>query len=146
VAVAATAPVACAWAWTANRRLPSFASLIGGAGERRGRLAWILGGTLMVVVLLAIQAALGLVFDPRYRDIPFAPLTAAVLPFLVLSLSAARLPGLPAMAERAAATLLALSAVYIALNETFANWQAIWFSSGLLALSLTLLRARAVPD
>ena len=36
-------------------------------------------------MLLAILTALGLVFDPRYRDFPFAPLTAAGVPFLVHS-------------------------------------------------------------
>ena len=33
-------------------------------------------------VVLAVQAALGLVFDPRYRDFPFAPLTGAAVPLL----------------------------------------------------------------
>jgi hypothetical protein len=36
------------------------------------------------LMLVSIEAALGLVFDPRYRDIAFAPLTAAALPFLVV--------------------------------------------------------------
>jgi hypothetical protein len=40
---------------------------------------------------------------------------------------------------------LALCAVYIAFNESFANWQALWCCGALLALALTLLRSRAVP-
>ena len=35
--------------------------------------------------------------------------------------------------------MLALCAVYIVLNETFANWQALWFCAGLLALAVSLL-------
>ena len=35
--------------------------------------------------------------------------------------------------------------VYIAFNEGFANWQALWFCAGLIALALTLLQARGAP-
>ena len=38
-----------------------------------------------MLTVLAMQSALALSFDPRYRDFPFAPLTAAALPFLLLS-------------------------------------------------------------
>jgi hypothetical protein len=49
-------------------------------------------------------------------------------------------------AETALAATLAAAAVYVACNEGFANWQALWFSAGLLAFALTLLRAPAAPD
>ena len=78
----------------------------------------------MVLVLLALQAALGLVFDPRYRDFPFAPLTAAVVPFLVLMFAVPRPRGARAVAETVAGAALIASAGYIAINESFANWQA----------------------
>jgi hypothetical protein len=107
---------------------------------------WALGGVFVVLVLLALQAALGLDFDPRYRDFPFAPLTAAVVPFLVLTLSAPRPSGTRATAEMVAAAALAASAVYIAINETFANWQAVWFCAGLIGLGFILQRARDAPD
>jgi glucan 1,3-beta-glucosidase len=93
---------------------------------------------------LAVQAALGLVFDPRYRDFPFAPLTAAALPLLLLVPSARWRPKAPA-AETAMAATLAASAVYVAFNEGFANWQALWFSTGLLVFAFTLLQARDAP-
>ena len=48
-------------------------------------------------------------------------------------------------AETAMAVTLAVSAVYIVCNESFANWQALWFCAGLLALALTLLQARDAP-
>jgi hypothetical protein len=43
------------------------------------------------------------------------------------------------------AATLAGAAVYIVLNEGLANWQALWFAAGLIALSLTLARARDAP-
>ncbi|MET0867458.1 MAG: beta-(1-6) glucans synthase, partial [Pseudorhodoplanes sp.] len=43
-------------------------------------------------------------------------------------------------AERVAGAALALSAVYIAVNEGFANWQSLWFCALIAALGLTLLR------
>jgi hypothetical protein len=93
--------------------------------------------------VLAVQAALGLVFEGRYRDFPFAPLTGAVAPLLFLAPWHLR-PKAPA-AETAIAVALAGSAIYIALNESFANWQALWFSAALLAFAVTLLQARDAP-
>ena len=49
------------------------------------------------------------------------------------------------MAETVAAAVLALSAGYIVFNETFANWQAVWFCAGFLGLAVILLRARDAP-
>jgi exo-beta-1,3-glucanase (GH17 family) len=143
--VAAAAPVVCAMACAAQRRLPSFAALLGGRGERPDALSAVVGAVLIALVLLALQAALGLVFDPRYRDIPFAPLCAAVVPYLVLLLSTQRSSGPRATAERFAACVLAASAVYIVCNESFANWQALWFAAGLLGLALILALARDAP-
>jgi glucan 1,3-beta-glucosidase len=144
--VAAVAPVACAVACTARRPLPAFSSLLARREGPRDALTIVLGAAFILLVLLALQAALGLVFDPRYPDIPFAPLSAAVISFLVLSFSAPRPKGLRPAAERAAAVVLALSAVYIAINETFANWQAVWFCAALLALAFILLQARGAPS
>ena len=77
-------------------------------------------------MLLAVQAALGLVFDPRYKDFPFAPLTAAAVPFLLHTLTMPRPRGARGVAEMLAALLLALSVPYIVLNESLANWQSLW--------------------
>ena len=44
------------------------------------------------------------------------------------------------------AATLAASAVYLVFNESFANWQALWFAAGLLALALTLLQVRDEPS
>ena len=105
-----------------------------------------LGGVLIALMLVAIEAALGLVFDPRYRDIPFAPLTAAALPFLILLAATRRLDGTRAAAESVAGAVLGLSAGYIVFNETFASWQSVWFCAGLLGLAAILLSARDAPS
>ena len=143
--VAATAPIVCAAACAAGRRRPAFSALRGGAVGRGDALSLALGAVFITLVLLAVQAALGLDFDPRYRDIPFAPLCSAVVPFAVLLFSTERQSGPRATAELAAASGLAVSAVYIALNEGFANWQALWFCADLLGLALILAQARDAP-
>jgi hypothetical protein len=109
-------------------------------------LSFALGGVFIVVVLLAVQAALGLVFDPRYRDFPFAPLTAAAAPFAVLLFATARPAGPRAVAETAAGATLIAAAGYIVINETFANWQSVWFCAAIAVLGLILLRARDAPS
>ncbi len=144
-AIAAAAPIVCAAACAARRSAPSFASFLGNRGRRDG-LDWALGGTLIALMLVSVEAALGLVFDPRYRDIPFAPLTGAVVPFLVLLASMPRPEGQRAVAEMAAAAVLAASAVYIVFNESFANWQAVWFCGGLIGLAVILALARDAPS
>jgi glucan 1,3-beta-glucosidase len=145
-AIAALAPIVCATACALSRPLPVFAALLGRRGELQPALGWILGLTFIAVVLFAVQAALGLVFDPRDRDIDFAPFTAAVVPFLVLFFSTPQQLGVRPIAERVAACVLGLSAVYIVLNESFANWQAVWFCAVLLCLAFILVRARDAPD
>ncbi len=106
--------------------------MLGPAAERiRDPLTLLAGAIMIATMLLAILSALGLVFDPRYRDFPFAPLTAAAVPFLTHSLVMPRPDGgqVPARfgaAERAGAAVLALSVPYIALNEGLANWQSLW--------------------
>jgi exo-beta-1,3-glucanase (GH17 family) len=144
-ALAAVAPIVCAAACARGRAAPSFAALLSRANGMRDALGFAVGGALIALTLLSIENALGLVFDPRYRDLPFAPQSAAILPFLVLTLSTARPTGMRPAAEKLAAAVLAISAGYIAINETFANWQAIWLCAGFLVLAVILLRARDEP-
>ena len=123
--------------------MPAFWRVIGPAASRaRDPLALAAGALLIATMLLALQSALGLVFDPRYRDFPFAPLTAAVVPLLAHHLTARREAGARAMAELSGAALLALSVPYIAINETFANWQSLWLCAAFAALAFILARAR----
>jgi exo-beta-1,3-glucanase (GH17 family) len=142
--VALISPVAGAAALARGTQAPSFARILGRAAQRpHDIVALTLGIVLIAIAILSVQAALGLVFDARYRDFPFAPLTGAVVPLLLMAKWRPRLEA-PA-AETAMAVTLAGSAVYIVLNEGFANWQALWFSAALLALALTLLQARDAP-
>jgi asparagine N-glycosylation enzyme membrane subunit Stt3 len=46
------------------------------------------------------------------------------------------------MQSRSCAVTLAASAVYIVLNESFENWQALWFAAMLAVLAVTLFRSR----
>jgi len=92
--------------------------------------------------VLAIQVALGLVFDPRYRDFPFAPFTCAVVPLFLHSQMMRRSAGVRGTAEMIGAGMLALSAVYIVLNETVANWQSLWLCAVFAALAIILVRVR----
>jgi exo-beta-1,3-glucanase (GH17 family) len=165
--VALAAPIVGAAAAVRGTVVPRFARVLGREADRpRQPLALTLGLLLLALTVLAMQAALGLDFDPRYRDFPFAPLTGAVFPFLAVAvlrrfhgpakaevklvaaatdrgaLSQSQRPA----AEMAAAGLLGLSALYIAFNESAANWQALWFCAGLVALALTILApARDAP-
>jgi glucan 1,3-beta-glucosidase len=104
------------------------------------------GALMMATMLLALLSALGLVFDPRYKDFPFAPLTAAVLPFLTHSLIMPRPHGRMGAAELAGAGILALSVPYIVLNESFVNWQSLWLCAGFAALAFSLARVRAAQS
>jgi glucan 1,3-beta-glucosidase len=123
--------------------VPAFSRVIGPRAERaHDPLALAAGVLLIATTLLALQSALGLVFDPRYRDFPFAPLTAAVVPLLMLHAVVKRPSGARAIAECAAATPLALSVPYIAVNEGFTNWQSLWLCAVFAALVFILARAR----
>jgi exo-beta-1,3-glucanase (GH17 family) len=123
--------------------IPRFSRLLGPAGQRsRDPLAIAVGAMLIVTMLLAVMTALGLVFDPRYKDFPFAPLTAASVPFLLHTLAMPRPQGHRGAAETLAGVLLALSVPYILLNESFANWQSLWLCAALLALAVSLAQVR----
>ncbi len=142
--VAFATPIVGAAAIATGARVPSLAVMLGRrASVPANPIAFALGALLVIVVVLAVQAALGLVFNPRYRDFPFAPLTAAAVPFVLLMTAWPTRKDVRANAETAAAAVLALAAVYIALAETFANWQSLWFCAALIALAISLLPGRA---
>jgi exo-beta-1,3-glucanase (GH17 family) len=145
-AVALLAPPLGAAMIVSGSETPAFWQMIGRLRRPdldRVRLA--AGAVLIVTTVLAIVVALGLTFDPRYRDFPYAPLAGATVPFLLASLLARRGAGLRPAAELAAAGLLALCAGYIVFNESFANWQSLLVCAELLCLAATLGRVRGAP-
>lgn len=148
VAALATA-ILSAMAMVTGRCLPTFIELIGPRqGRTDSKTLRALGLALAVVVVLATQTALGFVFDPRYRDFPFAALTIATVPALLLMLlNGPALSGRRPVAETTFAVLLALSVVYIGFNEGSANWQSLWTCGAyaLLAFTLSLARVAQTP-
>ncbi len=147
LAVAIAAPIVGAMGLMSRVAIPSFDRVLASAEDRiREPLALALGAVLIVLCVLAVQTALGLVFDPRYREFPFPSLTAATVPLLLQSVLLPRPAGAPAIAEYLVAGVLLLCAIYIVFNETVANWQALWLCAALTALAVILVRARAAPD
>jgi exo-beta-1,3-glucanase (GH17 family) len=140
---AVTAPLLATYALMSGRGLPAFLEVL---GPRKGLtplfMSNILGVTLIVTTLIAAQTALGLIFDARWRDFPFAALTMAVVPFWTLAFLNGSKSGERPLAEAVFAGLFALAAIYIVFNEGFQNWQAMWTGAVYLLLGSALWRAR----
>ena len=145
-ALSIAVPVVSAAAMARQVAPPPFAKVVGRKIDRAtDPLALLLGILLLGLTVLTVQSALSLAFDPRYRDFPFAPLTAAALPFLLLSFLVPPATGRRVLAETVAGAVLALCGLFIVWNETLANWQALWFAAAVLAVTLSLIRARGAP-
>jgi glucan 1,3-beta-glucosidase len=148
VVVALAAPVAAAMTLAANETVPPFTHVLGRRDERpSGSIARASGLALVATTVLAIQTALGLVFDPRYRDFTDAQLSAAAVPFAIAMVlggrtSGPRRAGPRGRAETLAAMTLIGAAVYVVLNEGMTNWQALWFGAVLVVLAFTLGQQR----
>lgn len=137
------APLVAADALLTRRGLPAFVELL---GPKETRLRWVgtavLGLCLLATVVIAAESALGFVFEPRYRDFPFASLTMAVLPFLGLAIFKRQRTGVRPFAELVFAGLFAASSVYVVFNEGFKNWQSLWTCACFLALAFVMWQAR----
>lgn len=141
------APIAASAALAARQASPVFERVLGAKQNReRDPLRAVLGWLAIALAVLALQSALSLSFDPRYRDFPFAPVTAAAVPLALASLLASQPKGRRGLAEIAAAAVLLPCAVFVVWNETLANWQALWFAGALVLTAISLLRARGGPD
>jgi hypothetical protein len=114
-----------------ERRTPSFPTMV-------------LGFTLTVTTLIAAETALGLVFEPRWQDFPFAGLTMAVVPFWTLTLIIHLKSGTRPVAVAVFACLFALATLYITIKEGFHNWQAMWTSAAYFLPGITLWQPRYV--
>ncbi len=136
------APLLAANALMRGAHLPTFAQLLSLQGPRPSLRTYLLGGALVVTTLIAVETALGFVFDPRYRDFPFGALSMAVVPLFSLMWLNRPKAGVRPMAEAVFAGLLTLSVVYIGFNEGGANWQSLWTCALYLLLAFTLWQAR----
>jgi hypothetical protein len=144
LAVAIGAPLFCANALMSGGTLPTSSRIFGPQGSvRLARSSLAFGVVLTLTTLVACETALGLVFDPRYRDFPFAALTMAVLPCLTLGfLNRPQIAGPRPLAEAVFAGLLGISATYIVFHEGYENWQSLWTCAAYLSLAMTLWLAR----
>jgi exo-beta-1,3-glucanase (GH17 family) len=144
LAAGIASPLLCANALMSGRALPTFLELLGPRDDRvRSVLTMILGVTLVVTTLIGAETALGFVFDPRYKDFPFAALTMAVVPFATLVLNRPQ-EGVRPIAEAVFAGLFLISALYTGFNEGADNWQSLWTCAVYFLFALTLWRARGV--
>jgi len=146
LAAGIASPLFGAHALMSGRSVPTFLGLLGPA-DYRDRSSWttvVLGLALAVTTVIGAATAIGLAFDPRYKDFPFAALTMAVVPFAVLSLLNRPKEGVRPIAEATFAGVLVMTAIFIGFNEGPDNWQSLW-TSGIFALfGATLWRARAL--
>ena len=143
LAAGMAAPILSATALVSKRAVPAFLELIGPSEVRKLSLpSRILGFTLMVTTLIAVETALGLVFDARWRDFRSAGLTMAVVPFWIVAWLNRPKLGVHPVAETVFAGLLALAGLYVTFNEGFSNWQSLWTVTAFLVLGATLWQAR----
>jgi exo-beta-1,3-glucanase (GH17 family) len=131
-------PMAAAGAVARSAPLGSLAVALN-PPPRQGLSAWsvLLAILFAATLVAAIHVALGLVFDPRYKDFQLALLSGPVVALAVVALVKEPATPLAGIAEWVAAGVLVGSAVFVVFNEGFANWQALWFGGLLLVLALT---------
>ena len=147
LAAGIASPLLCANALMSGRSLPTFLELLGPREEKPlTALGLLLAAVLVATTLIAAETALGLVFDPRYKDFPYAALTMAVLPCWSLMLLNRPQEGVRPIAESVFAGLLAISALYAVFNEGRENWQSLWTCAMYFLLAVTLWRARGVQS
>ncbi|HVT55998.1 MAG TPA: beta-1,6-glucan synthase [Xanthobacteraceae bacterium] len=140
-------PPICAAAIARRTPMAGFATVLDPLFWRAAQpLERLLAGMLMLSSMAGVALAMGLVFDPRYRDFHFAPLTGPAFALMIASeVSPAGLKR-RGVAEWIAGAILAAAAIYISVNETPLNWQAQWFAALLLLLAGSCWRLRAAQS
>jgi hypothetical protein len=147
LAMGVLSPLLCTHSLMSGRSLPIFLDFLGPRELRtRSASTVLLGLVLAITTVIAALTALGFVFDPRYKDFPFAALSMAVVPFATLTLLNRPAQGTRPIAEAVFAGLLASSILYIGPNEGPENWQSMWTCAVYLLLALTLWQARGVQS
>jgi exo-beta-1,3-glucanase (GH17 family) len=144
LAAGIASPLLGSHALMSGRALPTFLELLGPSSYRdRSWTAVTLGLVLAITTLIGADTAIGLAFDPRYKDFPYAALTMAVIPFAALTLLNRPNEGIRPLAETTFAALLVMAAVYTGFSEGADNWQSLWSCAIYVVLAATLWRARA---
>jgi glucan 1,3-beta-glucosidase len=143
VIMAAAAPVMAAAAIIQGIAPISFARLMGRPARLSALETWI-GALFAAVSVLALFLALGLVFDPRYREFATSTLVGPVTAFLMLAFIAPRTGSV--FSERAFAAILTVCGIVIAIQERLLNWEAQLFAGLLVILAGTLLLAPAEQE
>ena len=147
VATAISAPLLSALALISGQTPPAFSDLMSPHNRnKRAGLEVALGVTLLATNLIGCVTALGLVFDPRYRDFPFIALTMSVLPLLILRTIQRTQATEQPIAEWVFAGLFGLSAIYIGFHEGPDNWQSLWTCFAFFLLCATLLQVRVTAS
>ena len=143
LAAATASPVLGAIALMSGRPLPSFLEVLGPEGYRTvSPLTTLHGLVWIVIVVIGTATAIGLVFDPRFIDFPFAPLTMATVPFAATALLNPTSKDIHPLAESIFAGVFSVAAIYVGINEGPDNWQSLWTCAAYLLLALTLWRVR----
>jgi len=127
--------IAAAWPAEGPSQHPGLVSAYRGGLPIGRRLAALL--FLGLLFALAIDA-LGLVFDGRYRPLPWPTLAAPALPLLAMALLGERLAA-GAREERLLAMVCAACVPLILALEGLANTQALLYAALLLGLSVAVL-------
>jgi glucan 1,3-beta-glucosidase len=114
-----------------------------GPREKTTRLGLWLAGLTAATTVLSMFFALGLVFDPRYREFPTATLIGAVAGLVLMGMLARRNGYV--LGERVFAVLLAVSAAAIVIQERIENWEALSLVGVMLMLAGVLALAGRGP-
>lgn len=118
LAATAAAPVLCANALMSGRGIPALLELMGPRESRTQSFpTLILGAVVMTIMVIATGTALGSVFDPRWQDLPFASLTMAAVPLVMLSWLNRPRTGAHPIAEMAFAAIFLFGALYVVFIE-----------------------------
>jgi exo-beta-1,3-glucanase (GH17 family) len=142
---AITLPLLCANAMIAGRPLPTFGELVGPReGWPQSLAALVLGFVLMVTTVVTVEIALGLVFDPRSRDFPFASLTMVAVPVWALAVLYRRKSDIGVTAEAVFAGLFAAAAIFLFFNEGVHNWQSLWTAAAFVLFGAALWPPHAI--
>lgn len=134
LALAVFGTLALAGNETAPRLSRAVARLAGRAGEPARPLDLL----FLALAFFALQSALGLALDARYRDFPAPTLMMGTLPLLILVWRDRNLSDLSG--GMALALGLAFTAIWILIVEGLQNWQAIWFVASLAGVAMTVAR------